>query len=186
MKKSAGFLLGAVLLSGCAQLERAPYDLSHDQLAPYVQFVLDNTEYSLAPLPRVIVDRREMTLAYSGSASALAFAPFALAWNGNIYLDHTRFDISQPRHRSTLVHELVHHGQYLAYQRAVAAGPNAVASLRARKGWDCNKSLEHEAYAVELKWAKQYDIEAYRSIDAVNVHQMAACPRGYRDQLFTE
>jgi hypothetical protein len=180
--------LAAILLAGCAGLDQKPYELSADQIMPHVRFVERETGYSLRPLPRVAVNGPEMRRVVSGSDSPFAYVPYGafLVVNGQptIYLDPARWGTLDSRIVSTVVHELVHHGQYLAYERARAEGREA--ALRQQKGWACGASTEREAYEVQRQWARSADPALYNSLLRTNVASLSACTRGTEVDIFAD
>lgn len=182
--KRLSILICMLVLAGCAQFEQKPYEISALDLHPYAEFVERHTGYNLNPLPRVVVNQRELRIAYANTSSIFTYIPRAMYERGVMYIDHTRFNLNDAHSLSSLVHELVHHGQYLAYVKARAKGPEAERSLRNQKGWICNASAEREAHAITIEWARSVDVSTLRRLERVNIAAYADCASGWTDTLF--
>jgi hypothetical protein len=187
MKHAVTASLAAILLAGCAGLTPAPREIDLSSIKPLVEFVERETGYSLRPLPRFVIDHEEMAMARGGSGP-FAYVPYGmfavLDGQPTVYLNPAQYDPHKPAVLSTLVHELVHHGQFLAYEAARAKGSGAETELRYRKKWECGRSVEREAYGVQIRWLRQNDPAGYHSMQSANVSYASACLFGSEKDLF--
>jgi hypothetical protein len=161
--------LTLLFMTGCVTSNQ-PYELTAEQIKPYVEFVEQQTGYRLDPPPRVLVNQSELRLAYAETENVFTYIPLAMHYRGTIYLDQTRFSLAAPRSQSFLVHELVHYGQYTALIAAERDG--TITGLRARKGWACIRSKEREAYTIQNRWLARYPNERQLS------EHDRGCPNG--------
>lgn len=186
MAKRAGLALALLMsLGGCAGLQ--PHEIDPSSIRPLVEFVERETGYRLDPLPRIIVDRERMALSFAGTSSLFASVPTASFSSKNdrpvIYLDHTRYMPGSTEGNVSLVHELVHYGQYLAYR--AAEGNGTVGELRNRKGWVCGASTEWEASEIDLRYARTVDHIYAQRLERRNTAGYSACDhRGWRPTVF--
>lgn len=189
MTKRAGFaLLLGLIVGGCAVTE--PHEIDPSSIRPLIEFVERETGYRLDPLPRIIVDRERMSKDWSGTASVWAYVPRASfsAASGEpiIYLDHTRYQRGSVEWDAALVHELTHHGQYLAYMRVRRMGPEAERKFREQRGWLCSKSTEWEAEGTEVKYLRRRDPALAARLESGGLANYASCPRGWDKSLFNQ
>lgn len=93
-----------------------------------------------------------------------------------IILDAERFIFSDPFQVSGLLHELVHFAQLELIIQSLEPDPygnTRFDDLAKTMGWECDRSLEREAYRVQNLWlAKNY---AHRVISAAHIADVSRC-----------
>lgn len=185
MLRAAQIALAAFTLAACSTVQ--PYELTADQIRPYIEFVEKETGYKLAPLPAVVAaspdfqKRKNSDLLGLHEQSSAFFIPVALnrtpqgAYHGGlIVLDGSRFRFEDLRQQSVLVHELVHHGQFLALYNAALSGIQAVTNLVTEKGWVCPKSKEAEAYRIQNTWIAK-NAPFLPQVSHTHIARMSSC-----------
>lgn len=147
-------VFGAVL-SGPPAAHAASYQLSEQSVQPLMQWVAARTGVSISRLPRVIISRDDMVARIGNPMRQSALAR-ALYVPGEVVIDDEFWDSSDIRTVSFLVHELVHHAQYLS-----------------KRAYACSNAKELEAYRLQNIWlAEQGEPPA---VDESFIARMADC-----------
>ncbi len=184
-----GLIALLIGLGGCAA--SVPHEIDASSIRPLIEFVERETGYKLDPPPRIIADRERMSRDWSGTASVFAYVPKASFSDASgepvIYIDHTRYRSGTTDGNSSLVHELTHYGQWLAYMAARRDGPDSVRVLRNQKNWICTRSTEWEATRTEIKYLRLYDPALAIRMESVNLAGYASCDGiGWSPTLFRQ
>lgn len=182
-----------VLLLGACSTAPHPVTISEDTLRPYIEFVEANTDYKIHEPPAVISDAATFRRAWSNSTSIFAYSPtagFMVIDNGRgkpvpvVFIAGDRTAYGSVSWQSSIVHELVHYAQYLAYINARSLGEAEERKLRNRKGWICGASTEREAVTLEIAFLRTRDTELMRRFERVNLAHYSSCPNGPSEMVF--
>lgn len=148
-----GFLLGALLMAPMAA--QAQGVLSDGFVHPLMQWVAARTGVSISSLPRVVISRAEMVARIGNPMRNSAMAR-ALYVPGEVVIDDEFWDNDDTRTISFLVHELVHHAQYVS-----------------KRPYPCANAKEWEAYRLQNQWLAEHGLAP--AVEESFIARMADC-----------
>lgn len=172
-----------LVIAGCANVP--PRELPAEDLKAKAEFVSRATGYDLNPLPSILISKHAMDRARAGLTERVAYSPALTYSRGIIYVDETQGHPGAAAYEAAIIHELVHHGQRMAYLKVARSRDRAEADrFRRERGWICGRSLEREAIRVQLEWLRGRDeIERIR-LRTLDIDKLSACPSGWSPNLF--
>jgi hypothetical protein len=129
--------------------------ISEQQMAPLAEWIAHQTGVTIEVLPAAIASDRKLEKAlrledaqHAGAAGA--YIP------GRIILSNQIWDPSSPQAQSYLLHELVHHAQFLS-----------------GRNYPCHAAEEREAYTLQSKWLVEHGIKPL--VTAAWIDKMSSC-----------
>ena len=134
---------------------RAEVTLPASFTAPLMHWVAAKMQVSMSQLPKVYISRQMMIerIGHPQRQSAMARALYV---PNMVVIDDEFWNAGDARTISFLVHELVHHAQYLS-----------------GKTYACNNAKEWEAYRLQNLWLAEYGLPA--AVDEGWIAHMADC-----------
>lgn len=138
-----------------AGTEIVPYST----VRPLMEWVSNKTGIFIQFVPAVFVSR-EMMVAKIGDPQRLSAMARALYVPNQVVIDEEFWDAEDTRTVSFLLHELVHHAQYVSGKR-----------------YQCNNAKEWEAYRLQNEWLAEQGLDA--AVDEEWIAHMADCNNHY-------
>jgi hypothetical protein len=126
-------------------------------VAPLMQWVADRVAVPISALPIVYISHARMVEKMGNPQRQSALAR-ALYVPNEVVIDDEFWDAHDTRTISFLVHELVHHAQYVSGRPYV-----------------CNNAKEWEAYKLQNQWLAEHGLPP--AVEESWINQMASCGR---------
>lgn len=133
--------------------------VSYDVTRPLMEWVTAHTGIFVKYVPAVFVSR-QMMMAKIGDPQRNAAMARALYVPNQVVIDDEFWDESDTRTVSFLLHELVHHAQYVSGRK-----------------YPCNNAKEWEAYRLQNMWLQEQGLDP--AVDEDWIAHMADCNNDY-------
>jgi hypothetical protein len=151
------FLLAACLTVAAPASLKAEETIPNAFMRPLMNWIGESMGVRVAQLPRATVSLERMLgeIGHPQRQSALARAMYI---PGQIIIDDTFWDPGDQRKVSFLLHELVHHAQYVT-----------------RRRYPCARAKEWEAYRLQNLWLIERGLPP--AVDEEFIARMASCKK---------
>lgn len=142
-------------LAGGQNAAAAPGEISPQITVPMMQWVAAYTGVNVATIPDIVASR-ELLVSKIGHPQRQSALARALYVPNLVVIDDEFWNAADIRVQSFLVHELVHHAQYVS-----------------GRVYACHRAKEWEAYRLQNLWLAQHGLPP--AVDEGWIAQMAQC-----------